>query len=80
MTYSFVFRGEETPEIGEETVLEQDLDRLMLTCSMGSWDLVLGRQAVSFGSSQSVNPTDLFAPVAFKPLDGEFRAGSDAPS
>jgi hypothetical protein len=72
------FSGKETPEIGEETVLEQDLDRMMLTCTWGSWDLVLGRQAVSFGSAQSVNPTDLFAPVAFKPLDGEFRAGSDA--
>ena len=43
--------GKETPEIGEETVLEQDLDRMTLTCTWGSWDLVLGRQAVSFGSA-----------------------------
>ncbi len=66
------------PSSAEEVVVEHDLDRLFLSCSIGQWELLMGRQAVSFGAAFSVNPTDLFMPVAFKPQDGEFRSGSDA--
>ncbi|MEC9219324.1 MAG: hypothetical protein VX967_01285, partial [SAR324 cluster bacterium] len=50
--------------------LEQNLDRALMRCQSGNWEYFIGRQAVTFGG-MSVSPTDVFSPVAFKPLDQE---------
>ena len=57
--------------------LEQNLDRALMRCQSGNWEYFIGRQAVTFGG-MSVSPTDVFSPVAFKPLDQEYRPGVDA--
>ncbi len=57
--------------------VEQNLDRAFVRLQSGNLEYLLGRQAVSFGGAL-ISPTDVFAPVSFKALDQEFRAGVDA--
>ncbi len=56
----------------------QNLDRAFLTIKTKTADFSIGRQALSWGSSRMINPTDLIAPFAFDELDSEDRAGVDA--
>lgn len=56
----------------------QNLDRLFHAFSAGRTDIVIGRQAIAWGSARSVNPTDMFAPLAFNDLDAGERRGVDA--
>lgn len=58
--------------------LFHNLDRLSLTARAGPVDLILGRQAVAWGSARVINPTDVIAPFAFNELDQEERRGVDA--
>jgi len=55
-----------------------NLDRLFLTARLDRADVYIGRQAVAWGSSRIVNPTDIFIPFAFNELDVEDRIGVDA--
>ncbi len=55
-----------------------NLDRLMLTVKTEAADIILGRQALAWGSARVVNPTDVLAPFAFHELDKEERTGVDA--
>ncbi len=57
--------------------LTHDLDRLSLELYLGAVDLTLGRQAISWGSSQLFSTVDLFS--AFSPfdLDTSQRRGVD---
>lgn len=56
----------------------QNLDRLFHKFTAGAVDIVIGRQAIAWGSAKTVNPTDVFAPLAFNDLDAEERRGVDA--
>lgn len=56
----------------------QNLDRLFHKFSAGNTDITIGRQAIAWGSAKAVNPTDVFAPLAFNDLDAEERRGVDA--
>lgn len=58
--------------------LYQNLDRFAFTIKTGVADIILGRQAVAWGSARVVNPTDVLAPFAFNELDKEERTGVDA--
>jgi len=58
--------------------LFHNLDRLSLTLKTGRADLIVGRQAVAWGSARVINPTDVLAPFAFNELDQEDRRGIDA--
>lgn len=56
----------------------QNLDRLNVGMAFPHFDLILGRQAIAWGSARAVNPTDILAPYAFNELDTEDRPGVDA--
>jgi hypothetical protein len=58
--------------------LYQNLDRFAVTIRTGAADIILGRQAVAWGSARVINPTDILAPFAFNELDKEERTGVDA--
>lgn len=57
-----------------------ELDRLNVRFSLQTADVVIGRQAISWGVGRFWNPFDLF--VAFSPveIDREFKTGVDAAS
>ncbi len=56
----------------------QNLDRFAFTIRTRAADIIVGRQAVAWGSARVVNPTDILAPFAFNELDKEERTGVDA--
>jgi hypothetical protein len=56
----------------------QNLDRATLSLSLSSFDVLIGRQAVAWGSARAVNPTDVVAPFVYNELDVEDRVGVDA--
>jgi hypothetical protein len=58
--------------------LLQNLDRASLSYAHDGFDLILGRQAIGFGSARSVNPTDILIPFPLLALDTEDRQGVDA--
>ena len=58
--------------------LFHNLDRLSVTLRTDFADIIVGRQAVSWGSARVINPTDVIAPFAFNELDREERRGVDA--
>ncbi len=65
-------------EVGDSSVVLQNLDRLNYQYSNEYGDLTLGRQVLSFGSSRFINPTDIFIPFAIQTLNQEYRVGIDA--
>jgi len=58
--------------------LYQNLDRLSFTWAASKADIIVGRQAISWGSARVINPTDVIAPFAFNDLDKEDVYGVDA--
>ncbi len=55
-----------------------NLDRLSMAFRAGAADIILGRQAIAWGSARVINPTDVIAPFSFNELDKEERVGVDA--
>jgi hypothetical protein len=55
-----------------------NLDRLFVTLKTKFADIFIGRQAIAWGSSYVINPTDVVAPFTFNELDTEERKGVDA--
>ena len=55
-----------------------NLDHAGLTVSTTPADIIIGRQAIAWGSARAVNPTDVIAPFSFEELDTEDRIGVDA--
>jgi hypothetical protein len=55
-----------------------NLDRLLLTARMKAANLILGRQAVSWGLGKTFSPSDFVAPIPLYAIDREFRTGVDA--
>jgi len=58
--------------------LYHNLDRLQADIRMPFADLVIGRQAIAWGTARVVNPTDIIAPYTYDALDTEDRIGVDA--
>jgi hypothetical protein len=58
--------------------LYQNLDRFVFTIKTPAADIMIGRQAVAWGSARVINPTDILAPFGFNVLDKEERTGVDA--
>ncbi|KAA0224420.1 hypothetical protein EDS67_23535 [candidate division KSB1 bacterium] len=55
-----------------------NLDRAAVEIKTSPADLIIGRQAIAWGSGRVINPTDVIAPFAFQELDTEERIGVDA--
>lgn len=53
-------------------------DRFFFTLRAGFADIVVGRQAIAWGSAKFINPTDSLTPFLFNELDQEERPGVDA--
>jgi hypothetical protein len=58
--------------------LFHNLDRMLFTWKTKFADILVGRQAIAWGSARVINPTDVLAPFAFNELDQEERRGVDA--
>ena len=56
----------------------QNLDRANVTVRLSFADVIVGRQAIAWGSARVVNPTDVIAPFIYSELDTEDRPGVDA--
>ena len=56
----------------------QNLDRANVTARLSFADVIVGRQAIAWGSARVVNPTDVIAPFTYSELDTEDRPGVDA--
>ena len=56
----------------------QNLDRANVTARLPFADVIVGRQAIAWGSARVVNPTDVIAPFTYSELDMEDRTGVDA--
>lgn len=56
----------------------QNLDRALYSYRAPGFDVIVGRQAIAWGSARAVNPTDVIAPFAYNDLDVEDRIGVDA--
>ncbi len=61
-----------------KTLLLHNLNRLNLNLSSTIGDFILGRTPIAFGSSKSLNPTDVLTPFALNTIDKEERTGVDA--
>ncbi|MGD8394772.1 MAG: hypothetical protein PVF43_04780 [Candidatus Eiseniibacteriota bacterium] len=62
----------------DRVLVLQNLDRLSGTLHLDRLDLVVGRQAIAWGSSKVIQPTDIVAPFFPNEIDTEDRAGVDA--
>lgn len=58
--------------------LQGRTDRALIKVSLGSTDLSLGRQAISFGHGMFFNPMDLVQPFSIATIDAEYKPGIDA--
>lgn len=77
-SYRYRDLNNEVPSRDGEQVLLQNLDRLNLRLDLGGADLIIGRQAVAFGSARFISPNDIFEPYLVSTLDTEYRVGVDA--
>jgi len=55
----------------------QNLDRASVTARLSFADVIVGRQAIAWGSARVVNPTGVIAPFTYGELDTEDRPGVD---
>jgi hypothetical protein len=66
------------PGEGDHVALFQNLDRLYVTVRAPTFDVIVGRQAIAWGSAKAINPTDILAPFLYTEIDIEDRIGVDA--
>lgn len=59
-------------------ILFNNPDRFFVSYSDDNFNIGVGRQIVSFGSSRFVNPTDVVTPFGLNTIDREVRPGVDA--
>ncbi|MCD4847615.1 MAG: hypothetical protein K8R76_05450 [Candidatus Aegiribacteria sp.] len=62
----------------ESFSLLQNLDRLSIRFRLPFSSLTMGRQAIYWGVSKSISPTDFIAPFQYGTIDTEYRVGVDA--
>ena len=65
-------------EADDKFMITQNLDRAFVSLKEDSFDLIAGRQPISFGSAHVINPTDILAPFALATLAKEEKIGIDA--
>ncbi len=78
--------GLQAPEVVElswkgedgDLFLQGRTDRLFVQASLGSVDIRLGRQPISFGHGLMFNPMDLVQPFSFATIDSEYKPGIDS--
>ncbi len=68
---------DEKPGLEYETLVAQNLNRLNVNTKLTLMDINIGRMPIAFGSSKSLNPTDVLAPFAINAIDKEERTGVD---
>ncbi len=73
---SSVYPGDN--DFGGSVGVFQNLDRASVTARLSFADVIVGRQAIAWGSARVVNPTDMIAPFTYSELDTEDRSGVDA--
>ncbi len=66
------------PKEDETVGVRQNLDRLLLEIRTAPGDIIVGRQAIGWGSARGVHALDVIAPFTFNALDTEHRRGVDA--
>ena len=71
-----IYPGDNDP-IGSVGVF-QNFDRANVTARLSFADVIVGRQAIAWGSARVVNPTDVIAPFTYSELDTEDCSGVDA--
>ncbi len=71
----FLYGGES--DSGGNFALEQNLDRFNIGFHVALTDLIAGRQAIYWGVSKAVSPTDFIAPYPFDEVYTEYRRGVD---
>jgi hypothetical protein len=62
---------------GSRHALRQGVDRLNLRYQSESWNVVIGREAVSFGGGLVFHPMDLLNPFSPAAVDKDFKPGED---
>ena len=67
-----------TADEANKNQVYQNLDRLNVQIQLDAGDLTVGRQAISFGASRFINPTDVFLPFDVRTFNTEYRTGVDA--
>jgi len=65
------------PDQGNRHVLRQRADRLNVRYQGENWNVVAGREAVSFGGGLVFHPMDLLNPFAPTAVDKDFKPGED---
>lgn len=65
-------------DINSSNTIYQNLDRLSYTRSFSYGDLIIGRQAITFGISRFSNQTDVLYPLSVGSLVTDYRQGVDA--
>ena len=73
---SSIYSGDNDP-LGSLGVF-QNFDRANVAARLSFADVIVGRQAIAWGSARVVNPTDVIAPFTYSELDTEDRPGVDA--
>ncbi|MCD6587262.1 MAG: hypothetical protein J7K88_01785 [Candidatus Fermentibacteraceae bacterium] len=56
----------------------QNIDRLSIRVRFSKLKLTMGRQAIFWGVSKSISPTDFIAPFPYGAINTDYRAGVDA--
>ena len=69
---------DENPSDKHKTLILHNLNRLNLNINSQYGDFIIGRMPIAFGSSKSLNPTDVLTPFALNTIDKEERMGVDA--
>ena len=65
-------------ETEDRFMVTQNLDRAFISLAEENFDLIMGRQPVSFGSAHVINPTDVLAPFTYETIAKEEKTGIDA--
>ncbi len=67
-----------TPGPEDRFIVPQNLDRAFMSFAAEEFDLIAGRQPISFGSAHVINPTDVLSPFTYETLAKEEKTGIDA--
>ncbi len=67
-----------SPETDDRFIVHQNLDRAFMSFAAEEFDLIAGRQPISFGSARVINPTDVLSPFTYETLAKEEKTGIDA--
>ncbi len=78
ISYRIIDFDESINNENSNTRFVHNINRLNIKLNYKKFEITLGRQAISKGSSKFVNPIDLFSAVSFQNLNNEEKRGIDA--